>query len=113
MRINISKLEKLPDSKIQAASIPNFGYGGPKPRDLNYEISLRGMRAEEALSVLDKYLDDAVLAGFSTVEVVHGRGEGILKKIVAEQLEAHPNVKGFHTPPPEKGGTGVTVVELK
>jgi len=113
LRINIAKLEKLSDGKIQAASIPNIGYGGPKPRDLSYEISLRGMRAEEALSVLDKYLDDAVLAGFSTVEVVHGRGEGILKKIVAEQLEAHPNVKGFHTPPPEKGGTGVTVVELK
>ena len=113
LRINVGKLEKSTDDKIQTASTPIVGFGGPKPRDLNYEISLRGMRAEEALSVLDKYLDDAILAGFSRVEVVHGRGGGILKKIVAEQLEAHPNVKGFHTPPPEKGGAGVTIVELK
>lgn len=113
LRINVGKLTKLSDDKIQAASVPTIGYGGPKPRDVGYEISLRGMRAEEALSVLEKYLDDAILAGFSRVEIVHGRGEGILKKIVAEQLEAHPNVKGFHTPPPEKGGVGVTVVELK
>ena len=113
LRINVGKLEKLADDKIQAASNLTIGYGGPPPRDLNYEINLRGMRAEEALSVLDKYLDDAILAGFSRVEILHGRGEGILKKIVAEQLEAHPNVKGFHTPPPEKGGAGITVVELK
>lgn len=113
LRINVGKLEKLSDDKIQEASVSTVGYGGPKPPDIKYEISLRGMRAEEALSVLEKYLDDAILAGFSRVEVVHGRGEGILKKIVAEQLESHPHVKGFHTPPPEKGGVGVTVVELK
>jgi len=43
------------------------------------------MRAEEAISVLEKYLDDALLAGFASVEVIHGIGEGILRKLVAER----------------------------
>jgi DNA mismatch repair protein MutS2 len=77
------------------------------------EVSLRGMRAEEALVELDRYLDDAALAGLSPVRIVHGKGTGALKKAVWEYLTGQPQVSRFSHPAEEEGGTGVTVVELR
>ena len=112
IRIGIDKLFEPDSDTIDESSYVSTGYRGPGVREVSHEVSLRGMRAEEAISVLDKYLDDVLLAGFSRVEVIHGKGEGILKKLVAERLESHPHVKKFHTPEPKMGGAGVTVVEL-
>ena len=77
------------------------------------EVNLIGMRAEEAVTALDKFIDDALLAGYNKVDVIHGRGTGALRKATAEYLEAHPRVAGFSTPGLDRGGTGVTMVELK
>lgn len=83
-----------------------------KAQNFSNELHLRAMRADEALLTLDKYLDDARLAGVSPVRIVHGRGTGILRRLVWEYLKDAPNVKSFRHPPPEEGGEGVTVVEL-
>lgn len=77
------------------------------------EVSLRGMRADEAMIRLDEYIDEVCLAGLSPVRVVHGKGTGALKKVVWEYLQKQPQVSGFHHPPEEEGGSGVTIVELR
>lgn len=77
------------------------------------EVNLRGMRAEEALSRLEEYVDEACMAGLSPMRIVHGKGTGALKRVVWEYLRTQPNVSGFHHPPEEEGGSGVTIVELR
>ncbi|MDQ7793874.1 MAG: endonuclease MutS2 [bacterium] len=76
------------------------------------ELHLRGLTVEEALERLDKYLDDACLAGLARVRVVHGKGTGTLRGAVRACLEAHPRVTGVRPGEPGEGGDGVTVAEL-
>ena len=67
---------------------------------------------EEALLRLDRYLDEAFVAGLVTVRVVHGKGTGTLRAAVREALSAHPLVKGFREGYVGEGDAGVTVVEM-
>ena len=76
------------------------------------EVHLRGMRAEEALDKLDKYLDRAYRAGLPYVRIVHGKGTGTLRRLVREQLSANPLVVSFQTAEPQDGGEGVTVARM-
>jgi len=76
------------------------------------EIHLRHLTADEALLKLDKYLDDAFMAGLYQVRVVHGRGTGTLRRVVRQQLAKHPLVKSYRPGDYGEGGTGVTIVEL-
>ncbi len=77
------------------------------------EIHLLGRTVEEALELVDKYLDDVYLAGTSPVRIVHGVGSGRLKKAIASLLERHPHVDGFTSAPSDQGGVGVTIVTLR
>ncbi len=77
------------------------------------EINLIGCRAEEAIDRLDKFLDDAVLTGLSSVRIVHGSGMGVLRRAISEYLETHPQVSGFEPAPQNQGGGGATLATLK
>ena len=76
------------------------------------QIDLRGQRAEEVAYLLDRYLDDAFLAGLSQVRIVHGKGTGVLRKVVRDYLADHPHVQSFRQGELNEGGSGVTVVRL-
>ena len=76
-------------------------------------IDLRGMIGDEAWSVVDKYIDDAVIAGFFTVRLIHGKGTGALKNALWAYLKRDPRVAKFHIAAFGEGDGGVTVVELK
>ncbi|MDD3925491.1 MAG: Smr/MutS family protein [bacterium] len=76
------------------------------------EINLRHLTVSEALPLLDKYLDDAFLAGRPMVRVIHGRHGGILRREVREYLDQHPHVKSWRPADIFEGGLGVTVVYL-
>jgi len=76
------------------------------------QIDLRGQRAEEVAYMLDRYLDDAFLAGLSQVRIVHGKGTGTLRQVVRDYLADHPHVQGFRHGELNEGGDGVTVVQL-
>jgi DNA mismatch repair protein MutS2 len=76
------------------------------------ELHLRGMRAEEALVALEKYLDDAYLAQLPRVRIVHGKGTGALRSAVREMLQHHPLVASFRAGDRHEGEEGVTVAEL-
>lgn len=75
-------------------------------------LLLVGKRVDEAVADLDRFLDDALLHGVKELEVVHGSGEGILRRTVREQLAAHRGVIAFHAADPNSGGENVTVIEM-
>jgi DNA mismatch repair protein MutS2 len=77
------------------------------------EINLVGLTVDEALPRVDKLLDDAALSDRTQLRVIHGFGQGRLRRAVAELLEGHPHVASFRAGGPGEGGGGVTVVELK
>lgn len=83
-----------------------------KALHISPEIHLRGLTVEEAIGRLDKYLDDALMAGLETVRVIHGRGMGILRQAVGEYLDEHPDVRSRYIAQQSEGGLGVTVVLL-
>jgi DNA mismatch repair protein MutS2 len=68
---------------------------------------------DDALVRLEKFLDDAAITEQKTVRVIHGFGTGQLRRAIAEWLKTHPDVASFTAAPSDKGGGGVTVVELK
>ena len=75
-------------------------------------VDLRGARVDEALSRVQRFVDDAVVGGVPSVEIVHGKGTGALRQAIHEQLAGRPDIAGYATAPPDRGGDGVTVVEL-
>ncbi|MBO8126835.1 MAG: endonuclease MutS2 [Firmicutes bacterium] len=77
------------------------------------EIMVRGMTVEDAWSQLDKYLDDALLAGYDSVRLIHGKGEGILRRVLRERMDNHPAVSRYEEAAYNQGGSGVTIVYLK
>lgn len=76
------------------------------------EISLLGLRKDEAQPLLVKALDDAVLADLPYLRVVHGKGTGALRQLVHDVLAADARVKRFGFAPANQGGPGVTIVEF-
>jgi DNA mismatch repair protein MutS2 len=77
------------------------------------EINVIGCTVEEAARRVDKFIDGAALAGKPQVRVIHGHGTGALRRGLAEFLSTHPLVEGLHAEAQERGGTAVTVVELR
>ncbi|MEA3459830.1 MAG: Smr/MutS family protein, partial [Chloroflexota bacterium] len=76
------------------------------------ELNVRGQTVEEMLPRLEKYLNDAYLAGLGRVHILHGKGTGTLRRAVRERLNNHPLVAGWSPGGPHEGNEGVTVVEL-
>ena len=91
------------DTRIQYGLGPMLG---------TTELHVRGLRAEDALLKVDDFLDKAVRDGLTSVRIIHGRGTGALRQAVRELLENHPLARSFAPELQEKGGNGVTVVEL-
>ncbi|MDR8392503.1 endonuclease MutS2 [Aliifodinibius sp. S!AR15-10] len=85
---------------------------GARPGPTKPSIEIRGMRGHEAMKEVEHYLDNAIAAGLQSVEIIHGKGEGILKNLVHEYLQERPEVQSFSLAPADRGGAGVTVVKL-
>ena len=86
---------------------------GPRWDTLTREINVIGKNAEDAIEAVDKFLDTALLAEVSRLRVVHGHGQGILRKALAQWLAKHPAVEKYYPASPQDGGTGATIIELK
>jgi DNA mismatch repair protein MutS2 len=87
--------------------------GGPAPRSISPELLLLGRTTDEARDAVEKYLDDAFVAGLPSVRLVHGKGSGALRKAVRDLLAGHPLVDSFRDGEPLEGGAGATVAALK
>lgn len=80
---------------------------------LTMDVDLRGYRADEALSQLERFIDSALMRGANNLEIVHGRGTGALRREVHDFLKTYPAVKTFALANEERGGDGMTEVTLK
>jgi DNA mismatch repair protein MutS2 len=82
------------------------------PASPRWEVNVIGFRVDEALPVVEKALDEALLGGLPSLTIIHGKGTGRLKKAIWECLTGHALVKEFRTGEARFGGEGITVVEL-
>jgi DNA mismatch repair protein MutS2 len=83
---------------------------GFRPRSTR--LDLRGYRGEEAVKEVAHFIDEAVVSGLTSLEIIHGKGEGILRKLIHEYLGQRSEVKNFELAPWEQGGPGCTLVTL-
>ena len=77
------------------------------------ELNLIGYNVDEAMTRLEKFLDEALISETKTVRIVHGYGTGQLRRAVGEFLKTHPSVASFGPAPENQGAGGATMVELK
>jgi DNA mismatch repair protein MutS2 len=99
--------------KQMAANLqPSSSALGPPSASPGMELDLRGQRAEEALIMLENYLDKAYLAGMPFVRIIHGKGTGKLRQEVRAALKGHAQVASFEEGHPNEGGDGVTVAMI-
>lgn len=82
------------------------------PVQTRIELNLRGMSADEALAELDSALDDGIVAGIPQIRVIHGKGKGILMRVVIDTAKSDGRVASFRQGSPSEGGTGVTIIIL-
>ena len=76
------------------------------------EVDIRGLYGDEAVEIVDKFIDDAVLAGLHRVDIIHGHGTGALRKRIQAFLENDSRIKSYRFGERFEGGAGVTVVEI-
>ena len=116
MNINIKNLEKSKkdissktDNTIKTSTYTSIS----KSRTAKTEINVIGLTVDEAIFVVDKFLDDSSLAKLQTVRIVHGKGTGKLKNGIHQFLKNHPHISSYRMGTFGEGEMGVTVVELK
>lgn len=81
--------------------------------NFHQDIDVRGMRGDEALTAVQYFIDDAILVGVTHVRILHGKGNGILRQLIRQYLNAVPNVMSARDEHVQFGGAGITVVELE
>ncbi|MBQ9314055.1 MAG: endonuclease MutS2 [Clostridia bacterium] len=121
MKLNMhySNIEKIKEDKISkkvvATNIVRHknSQKNMKTMSVATEINLLGMTVDEAISVLEKFLDDAYLSGLHEVRIVHGKGTGLLRKGVQNYLRSNPYIESFRLGMYGEGDSGVTIAEIK
>lgn len=111
MKVKESDLEFIKAQKVKEVKPLTMIKG--KDYHVSLELDLRGERYENALLRVEKYIDDALLAGYPRVSIIHGKGTGALRQGVQEYLKNHRSVKKIRFGEAGEGGSGVTVVEFK
>jgi DNA mismatch repair protein MutS2 len=105
-----------PSSAPTAAAVRARGisiHAQPSDEPQSDEINVIGSTVEQATERVDKFLDEAALAGKPSVRIIHGHGTGALRRGLAEFLSSHPLVEGIHAEAEDRGGAAITVAELK
>jgi DNA mismatch repair protein MutS2 len=102
------------DSPVQAARARGISVLLEREsQNVPSEINVIGRTVDDASRAVERFIDQAFLAGLARVRVVHGSGLGILRKALRQLLKEHPHVESVAEPPQNEGGAGVTVVELR
>ena len=115
-KVNIKDLEIIDEPDIKAPGLNRTGSGKikmNKSMTVKMELNLIGKTVDEALAVLEKYLDDAYIAKLPQVYIIHGKGTGALRSAVQNYLKRCSYVKSYRSGEHGEGGAGATVVEFK
>ena len=117
---NLELVEQTPSSKPQQGKLEKLRRSSGTEvhlaavdQKVQSELNVIGRTTDEAVDAVDKFLDEASLASLSQVRIVHGHGTGALRRAIAGLLGDHPHVARFVPAPPDQGGTGATLVELR
>lgn len=110
---NIEGLERARSEVEEETEIRTRHIIKSKARNVDTEIDLRGKNLGEALMDVDKYIDDAYIAGLKQIEIIHGKGTGILRSGITSYLKNHTHVASYRLGEFNEGGDGVTIVTLK
>ena len=114
LKVPASQLEPLSTHELPSPAplSPSSYIRRHSGSEISPELNIIGWRVPDALSHLDKYLDEAVAAGLRRVRIIHGKGSGRLRAAVHELLTSHPQVKAYMPCNPQEGGWGATSVEM-
>jgi len=112
LKMRVSKEEVRPMMPGGTAA-PAATTAPSRSEEVPEEFNVIGNTAEEARERVDKFLDQAFLAGRPRLRIIHGHGKGILRRTLHEMFSHHPHVEKFYFAPPQEGGNGATIVELK
>ena len=104
--------------KVSRAEVPkevrrSFSSNSGDIADFSPEIDVRGMRTEEALSAIERLLDRAIMMGFGNLKILHGKGDGILRKMIRQYLRKYEQVDRMEDEHADRGGDGITYVYLR
>ncbi|MFZ4620122.1 MAG: endonuclease MutS2 [Bacteroidota bacterium] len=108
-KVNLSNIKSV--SKKEARRIDSTS-SFSTDRTVSTEVDLRGLYGDEAVEIVDKFLDDATLTGLHRIDIIHGHGTGALRKRIQEFLQHDPRVKNHRFGERHEGGAGVTIVEV-
>ena len=113
MNVNLKQLVIISKKKKDEKVYNKVREFSAKSASISSEIDVRGNNIEEAIGIIDKYLDDAAISSLSQVRIIHGKGTGALRKGLHEHFKGHPHVKKFEDAAYNEGGNGATVIVLK
>ena len=105
---NLFEMQKKPEKKVSSG----ISVDAPGAKRASIELMLLGLTFDEALPLIEEFLDNAMMNGLNKVRIVHGKGTGALRSKVRQYLRRNKKVTEFYSPPPEAGGDGVTVVSF-
>ena len=111
--VRLNEKKKAGQSKQKPKTPKLSEYSSIVRQDIKPEIDVRGFTGDDAYLAVDKYFDEAQLAGFSTVTVIHGKGTGALRAALTQQFRTDKRIKSFRSGVYGEGDSGVTVVEFK
>ena len=111
LKAHLSQLRLVEPPKEKKSTV--LAKTGAASRNVPLELDVRGMAQDEALPEVDRYLDEATLAGLHEVSIIHGKGTGVLRTGIHRHLKGHMDVKSFRLGVYGEGEDGVTVVTLK
>jgi DNA mismatch repair protein MutS2 len=117
-KIRLSSKDVMPIEPVsegpRAVRVPGWGAELTNEEESpSNRLNILGLRVEEGLAEVDRFIDRSSMTGLSTVTIIHGLGTGALKTAVTELLKHHPLIAAIRSGEPAEGGAGVTVVELK
>ncbi|MGE0019353.1 MAG: endonuclease MutS2 [Draconibacterium sp.] len=117
--VPVSQIERISNNEAKRVSnVPAFGKSrmltNLSESKINFksEIDIRGKRAEEAISIIQEFIDKAIMFERNELRILHGKGNGILKEIIRSYLKSEPMVQSFKDEHVDFGGAGITVIQL-
>jgi len=115
--VGINKLEKTikeSPSYERQKKVKKMGIDlSSKMASFSHELSIRGLRADEALSKVESFIDEALLLGMDEVRIVHGKGHGVLRNIVRNFTKGHPGIESIADEHADRGGEGISIIRLQ
>jgi DNA mismatch repair protein MutS2 len=115
--VKVDKLERVSMSSAIRESAPKLRSAGinihEKQASFNSILDVRGKRVDEVVPLLDQFMDTAILLGQGDLKIIHGKGEGVLRKVIRENLSRYKQVASISDEHADRGGDGITLVVLK